>query len=287
MKPYVIYHKSCMDGAAAALAAWFKFQENARYWFATYGDEPPPLAELTGRDVYVLDFSYPRETLEAIAKVASRLVVLDHHKTAEENLAGLPYAHFDMEKSGAVMAWEFFHPDKPLPEMFRYVQDRDLWLWQLPKSAEVSAFLGSAGAIKDFRVLAPYADDDNKTSFDKTLRFDSMVQQGGAILRYQESIVEGASHAAVLRKIGDVPFYVLNATVLISEIGHKLATRMSYENDSRDGRAAIWRRDERKNVYVVSLRGCGDVDLTETAKLFGGGGHQHAAGFSCSALPWQ
>jgi len=33
------------------------------------------------------------------------VVVLDHHQTAQKALEGLNFAHFDMTKSGAVLAW--------------------------------------------------------------------------------------------------------------------------------------------------------------------------------------
>ena len=63
------------------------------------------------------------------AKV-SKLVVLDHHKSAAEKLTGYQcrcgVVHFDMNKSGARLAWEFFHPDKPVPGLIRYIEDRDI-----------------------------------------------------------------------------------------------------------------------------------------------------------------
>ncbi len=38
MKPLVIFHKNCLDGAGSALAAWLKFGEEAEYRAAQYGD---------------------------------------------------------------------------------------------------------------------------------------------------------------------------------------------------------------------------------------------------------
>lgn len=93
-----------------------------------YGQPVPiNIAELTKLDaVYILDFSYSREILESINEKVGVLVVLDHHKTAEAHLLGLPYAHFDMTKSGALLAWEYFFPDEEPPMPCLYVNDRDL-----------------------------------------------------------------------------------------------------------------------------------------------------------------
>ena len=74
----------------------------------------PPPDGLQGQRVVIVDFSYGRETLEMMAGETDRILILDHHITAEKALAGLPYAYFDMKKSGAVLAWEWAH-DHPVP----------------------------------------------------------------------------------------------------------------------------------------------------------------------------
>lgn len=130
----VLYHANCSDGFGAAYAAWKKFGDAATYHAAHYGEEPPDVA---GKVVFILDFSYSRDTLKAMIEAASSLTVLDHHKTAQADLEGLPGVYFDMTKSGAVMAWEFFHPDKQVPEFLRYIQDRDLWNWKLPPQQRI------------------------------------------------------------------------------------------------------------------------------------------------------
>lgn len=277
MKPFIIYHKSCMDGAGAALAAWLRFGDDATYWYAAYGDAPPDPKMLEERNVFVLDFSYPRDVLAGIALIARDLTVIDHHKTAQAELAGVPGTIFDMNKSGAVLAWEHFFPSEPLPKLFEYIQDRDLWQWRLPYSRELSAYLGSIGVIADFRILAKLLHLES---------FTTHAAEGAAILRYQNQLVESAARVAVLRTIANQAFYVVNGTTLSSEIGHALCRRMVAETGSQDGRAAIWRFDERKEVFYVSLRGTGNVDVAEVARLFGGGGHRHAAGFDCKTLPW-
>ena len=75
-------------------------------------------------------------------------MLIDHHKTAAEDLANVPGCHFDTTRSGAVLAWQHFHPGAPVPEILLYVEDRDLWLWQLAHSREINAALGELK--KDF-----------------------------------------------------------------------------------------------------------------------------------------
>ena len=135
----MFHGRSCPDGFAAALAAWRYYGGQAELVGLDHGDtqsvdDLPPLA---GRAVYILDFSFSEDILRAIEERAERLVLLDHHKSAAEKLTGFAcrcgVVHFDMDKSGARLAWEFFHPEETLPDLVRYVEDRDLWNWQYPR----------------------------------------------------------------------------------------------------------------------------------------------------------
>ena len=107
----VLYHGDCSDGFGAAWALWKQFPK-AEFKAVKHGYPPP--TNLQGRHIVIVDFSYNRETLEAMAQEAASLQVLDHHITAQDALAGLPYAYFDLKKSGAVLAWEWDH-QQPAP----------------------------------------------------------------------------------------------------------------------------------------------------------------------------
>lgn len=120
-KAYVLYHADS-DGRFAGYCAWKALQgmypdEHVHFHEVQYGQPLPiSLEHLNAKDVvYILDFSYSREVLEQIAAKAGRLVVLDHHKSAQKELADLPYAFFDQSKSGALLAWEHFFPGERPP----------------------------------------------------------------------------------------------------------------------------------------------------------------------------
>ena len=147
-RPLVIYHGGrCPDGFAAALAARVYYGDAAEYLALDHGmvtsveDLPPP----DGRAVYILDFSFAPDIMQALDARAAKLVMLDHHKSALEKLSGFTcrcgVVHFDIDKSGARLAWEFFHPDQPVPDLVRFVEDRDIWVWQFAESAGFLAAL--------------------------------------------------------------------------------------------------------------------------------------------------
>ncbi len=89
-------------------------------------------------DVYILDFSYSRDILETVHKrKLISLLLFDHHKTAQADLADLNYAQFNMDKIGAVLAWEYFHPGKGTPMLLRLVKDGDLWKFNFEETKAV------------------------------------------------------------------------------------------------------------------------------------------------------
>ena len=131
-RPLVIYHgRHCPDGFAAALAAWLFYEGQAEFLGLDHGDikSVADLPELAGRAVYILDFSFSKELMQAIEAQAAKLVMLDHHRSAAEKLDGFAcrcgVVHFDMKKSGARLAWDFFLPEVALPDLVRHVEDRD------------------------------------------------------------------------------------------------------------------------------------------------------------------
>lgn len=63
-KPLCIYHGKCADGFTAAWAVYKAFGENVDFFEGVHGQEPP---DVSGRDVILVDFSYKRAVLMAMA----------------------------------------------------------------------------------------------------------------------------------------------------------------------------------------------------------------------------
>lgn len=275
---HIWYHANCWDGFGAAWAAYrglFDVTANhVSYRPVNYGDELPkePGTLKSSDAVYFLDFSPKLEQAEAILKTGARLLILDHHKTAAEEYAGFRHINaeiiFEMDRSGAVMAWTYFNPSKEIPAILEYIEDRDLWRFKLPNSERVNAALRSYS--RDFITW------DNL--FQVGLIPMSFDMEGGAILRANEVIIsEHVKRAFETVLVGHITVLAVNATCLFSEI----AGRLSGLSASGIGCAFFQREDER---WQYSLRSRGDVDVARIAKLYDGGGHLNAAGFERTEL---
>ncbi len=259
---YVLYHAHCTDGTGSKYAAWKKFGSNAKYIAVQYGKPMPELEP--GSEIYIVDFSYPKATLEALNAQHASVVVLDHHKTAEADLKDLPYCHFNMDKSGCVMAWEYFHPDVAVPNLLLDIQDRDLWLFKRPNSKAVHAGL---------QLLDGHMADWDLAAIDSG-HYVGLVNSGMTLLKRQDKAVKSAvDHKVKVVHFSGCKCGLINANDLSSEIGAgiyncpKLAVDFALVY-------AITKDDE----VLLSFRSKGEFDVSALAQKFGGGGHKNAAG---------
>ena len=279
----VLYHAHCNDGAAAALAVWLKYGDAQGPWPpdlddpprkieyipVQYGQDPPEV--LAGEEVFIVDFSYKRDVLIEMAKVAFSVLVLDHHKTAEAELKDLIgdniEVRFDMTKSGAVMAWEYFH-ESPVPKLFQVIQDRDLWRFEM---GEYTKFCHKGLQLHpEWRTWM-------------TLRPNDLAREGMAVntfleLQSAKIIDDGPVRWDVTGDI--VPVYNLPGFML----SDTLHAALEKYPDAPFAVGYFDKVDECKRVYSLRSRENG-ADVSEIAKRHGGGGHVYAAGFSVNILP--
>lgn len=277
-KVYVISHAGCSDGMGASFAAWKLFGDKATYIFAAYQQPPPPIDD--GSVVYVLDFSFPKEIVEELAeKNQIQVLIVDHHVTAKDDLSHLPTIDgtindvydfpaglkYDAKKSGAWLAWEFFHPGTKIPALIEYVADRDLWLFEKPLTKIVGAYLWVEDrSFENWDRIAKLLESPEGT--------ESIVAQGSAIIKAEEQTVKMICSQAFKGEICGHQVMIVNATSSWSDVGHELVNKYpetafsATYNDTKEGKRK-W-----------SFRSKPGFDVSAVAKSFGGGGHPCAAG---------
>lgn len=260
-----IYHGNCADGFGAAYAVWKRFGDEVEYIAGTYGMTPPDVA---GKAVLLVDFSFKREVIEEMLKTAAAIFIIDHHKTAIDDLMPLltgdsSYvidAFFDIERSGAMLAWQHYHGGTP-PALIEHIQDRDLWRFKLPGTREIQAALFSY----------PY----DFEMWDKLVHMptEQLISDGAAIERKHFKDIDellGVTQRRMIIAGFNVPVANLPYT-FSSDAGHKMGKHEPFAAcyyDTPQGRCFSLRSTE------------GGVDVGEIAKQYGGGGHKHAAGFT-------
>lgn len=257
-----IYHHPCVDGWCSAYLVKKRFPD-CQLIPMNYNNELDLDSFSRDDEVIVCDFSFPREMMQALFDRVGFLVVLDHHKTAEANLEGLPYCFFDMNRSGAKMTWDYFYPGMAPNPIVNYVQDRDLWKWRFPKSKQINAAIN----------LYPFAVEEWDRLFATPLTV--LIAKGEDVLKVHGEFLERILKGVLPGKLRDYRTGFVNSGILQSEIGEAL--KNDYEV------IAAWHFNGKQ--VNVSLRSR-EVDVSEVAKTFGGGGHKLAAGFNVSLKEW-
>ncbi len=259
----ILYHNNCFDGFGAA---WIAQQHvpNPELIPCSYGE---PMPDIKDSQVLLLDFSFPRDQMIKLNEQNSFLKVLDHHKTALANCEGLPFCEFDMSRSGAGMTWDYFNAPAPRPTLIDVVEDRDLWRFKVPNAKELHAYIASYPKdIKTWDFLDHQLEED----------FDTCVSEGSAILRYHAQKAEEIASFETVQKIGDYEIPVVNCPYnFASDVVHLLTER----NPDAPFAASYFFRGDGTKQYSLRGRDTNDFDVSEIAKLYGGGGHKKAAGF--------
>jgi oligoribonuclease NrnB/cAMP/cGMP phosphodiesterase (DHH superfamily) len=265
-KVKILYHASCMDGTGSKYAAWKKFGENADYYPCQYGQPLPDLEGDRDSELFLLDFSVSRTELETLRRVYKRVVVVDHHQTAREALEGLEDVVFNMDKSGAVLAWEYFHPDDPVPMLLQYIQDRDLWKFKLEGTEAIHAGLGTLrGRMDVWNKYAEHSDGPHQ-----------LLAKGQILLDRDKDVVKNQVPQNV--RVADFMGYragFLNNGALVSEMGHAM-----YSDETLNVDIGVCWFVMKDNTVVMSMRSAqdGGPDVSKLCKQFNGGGHKNSAG---------
>lgn len=256
-----IYHGNCADGFTAAWVVRKALGEDTEFHAGVYQTAPPNVA---GKNVYLVDFSYKRPIMEKITTEARSVVVLDHHKTAEEDLRSLPDAEvvFDMNRAGCRITWEYFFNDAP-PTVLLHVEDRDLWRFSLPKTREIQANIFSYPY--DFDIWERLMASDPKV----------LAVEGEAIER--KHFKDIAELVKVCQRQLRIAGYIVPAAslpyTLTSDAGHIMAQGQPFA-------VCYWDTPTGRTFSLRSTEA--GIDVSEIAKKFGGGGHRNAAGFAVS-----
>lgn len=255
MKPVVLYHKGCLDGFASAFIFYKTFGDDMKYIPGVHGHTD--ISKLKGKTIYMVDFSLPRNQVEELLHSGSEIVLIDHHKQAIDDLRGLvSLENCSVDNSGCVLTWKYLHPSAPVPDLFLYIEDRDLWKFRFPDTKAITKGLYSRKM--DFLVW-------------DGVKNDELIRDGQILLREHNATIAriNATASRIIEFLGYEVKLVNCPYMFVSDLCEQYPSDpfiMTYY-DSSDSRKFSMRttRD--------------DINLAGLAKLYGGGGHPKSAGF--------
>lgn len=285
---FVIYHHPCSDGFGSRWVIENYMRKhhqdkNVVYFPANHGSSPP---NLEGRNVLICDFSYPKKVfsnlLDSIIKTNGKILIIDHHKSARDELVDVPnkYKIFDMNHSGAALTWKYIYGDKIQPPlMIQYIEDRDIWKKELPHTDAFSSWFYPLPF--DYDTYNEYADDQKL--------LEGIHNIGLPYLSLNREYIKEALKR-VTPKFMNIrnKYYMvcyINSLILKSDIGNEIFNKYPHCDFS-----AVYSLNDWDNAVSFSLRSTNEhADVSEIAMSLGGGGHRNASGVKifniCNTLP--
>jgi oligoribonuclease NrnB/cAMP/cGMP phosphodiesterase (DHH superfamily) len=267
MFKHIIYHKACPDGFGSAYIAWKVLGDSSAYLPLSYYDAIP---EIVNSKILVCDFSFNYETTMKLIKDNEEFYNIDHHQSAFDNLKDLSdeYKFFDINHSGAYLTWKYFFADVEVPRFIKYIEDYDLWKFQYE---ETKPFMLALNELPfNFKVWKKLEDENY---------LNELIQKGKILQSYQDNMVRIITKAVKIKsqKIGENKYKVayVNTNLFKNEVANKLVSETDCDF------SVVYNYDDSKNLTKFSLRSIDQkANVSEIAKVIGGGGHRNAAGYA-------
>lgn len=278
---FVIYHgpgctDGCTDGfmSAVSVMLYVNNSKEVTYLPAQYDSIPP---DVSGKNVLICDFSYKYNVITDMIKKANKLLIIDHHVTSAENLKDINPLNkiFDINHSGAYLTWKYLFGQEKIPKLVQYVEDYDLWKFELPHSKKVNIYIGSQQhTYHSFYQMLNYF---NKIESGET-SIDSIVEYGTNVMEMEQKLIDSILELVTFDRIEHesqiLTYGIVKSDVLKSEIGNAMMVRFK-DIDF----AAVYSHDLAKNKTRISLRSSNEkANVEKIAIRFGGGGHRNASG---------
>lgn len=294
------YHAHCPDGAMCnyiATAASKVSRTSLSTFPVTYMSEYEWEFFLRegqfkeNEEICFADFTPPLNVMCKILDSGARLTVIDHHQTALVDIqraevyaretGGIFTYRFDSTRCGSAILWEFVTGTEA-PMIVKYVQDRDLWKWELPESKEFSEGFYSISLSNPERVIEALLDKMMFNGYSLVgADVGDCIKVGRILLKSKQDQVLGACSDKKRITFGQFLNYdvaMICSSTNISEIGNQLC--LQYPIDF----AIVY--FDFSGYRKFSLRSVGDFDVSAIAARFkGGGGHKNAAGFEVRIDP--
>lgn len=278
----VLYHADCNDGFLAACLVKARYRQTKMIPF-NYGDPIPEEARNNYR-LYIVDMTLKGDDLAEVCTLNKEVAMLDHHTDnfpPPEELDGYDNLRYWLPKennsSGAMLVYRWFtHTGQfspaieVLPPWYRlvtWVDDYDRWTHMYPESKAVAAYLYSIP--KSFDVWSEVIKEP----------FEMIIGKGEALLGSQKQRVRDLIKGGVKTRRREIRgstkrvAYVNCPRDIASLCGHTIL-----EEFPAIAVAVMYRIND--GMIECSARSNDGGSAQGYAKIFGGGGHPDAAGFS-------
>lgn len=269
------YHTD-MDGHCAGAIVYRAFYGAGVFFPINYNQEFPFDKIEKDETVVIVDFSLQKEgDFDRLLEITPNVIWIDHHKTAIEKHAHLADNVIGVRRdgiSGCELAWEFFFPTKTMPRVVQLLGDYDIWAF---KYGDDTNKLQAGIRLFDTKPESCEWDTWLKPGYQPT----EEIKSGEIALKYRDNYYAGLISAwSFFTEFEGYKVVACNAGSVSSQmfdtVKEDYDIMMPFVFDGKRWTVSLYTKKK-------------DIDVSELAKRYGGGGHKQAAGFQCDTLPFR
>ena len=221
--------------------------------------------------IFVVDFSFEKETMGILNNVAN-LIWIDHHRTSIEKMEGHTIqGKREIGKAACELTWEYIYPARQMPIAVKLLGRYDVWDHSDPRTLPFQYGMRLLDDTQpDSRVWA-------KSFLERTFFYETL-ENGSICYKYQTQ--QNSIYAASMSYEGEFEGY--KAIIMNKPFANSQAFDSVYNPDIHDI-MILWgcKQGEFKYSIYTDKK---DLDVSEIAKKYGGGGHKNAAGFHTKSI---
>ena len=272
----LIFHHTDMDGYSSA-AVVEHFVNNCYCRPVNYNNYLPTLEEIhkTGKEfdtIYIVDYSFTNDTLYLLQELLEEynVVWIDHHKSSLGVLDQLQYDNLsycvNIDYCGAINTWEYFTTE-PIPYCLQLVDSWDTWKHFDENDFCFKLFFDTKKARQSIDI---FKDLLNKSSEEAYEQIQSYLDECKILENYILN-----EYNLILKRTYTVEFNGYNCIVANCNI--KSSMVFGNEIANYDFGIVWFYNGDTYNYSIYTAYE--DLDASQIAELYGGGGHKAAAGF--------
>lgn len=251
-----------LDGKCAGAIA--KYHDESTYVIEVDYERSLPLSKVE-KNVIICDFTPKKEDFDKLVNKGCDIIWLDHHKRNFEQFpeyAGLKGIRVDTIPSGAYITWQWFFPDKEIPEAVELVSDYDTWQYNY---GDRTKYFNYGTRLYNTAPNSLFWKD----IFNNKISINEICNKGVSIFEYL--VRENMNY---LKQYGfEINFE--GYKTICCNVGRQNSTFF----DSVDGYDIVMTFVIRNQSVFFSIYTTKNIDLSLIASKYGGGGHPKASGF--------
>ena len=270
-----IYHSIDLDGQCSGAIVKYKYPQCKLYGM-NYGQDIPWDLIDQHNTIFLVDFSFqPEEMIKFVWLKDKQTIWIDHHKSIIDSMIDYKVDGIQRVGVGACeLAWEYLFSKTDIPLAVQLLSQYDVWNHKDPRVLPFQYGLRLEDTHPSNQNLWPPLFSTLNSVF-----VNSYVDKGKAILRHinKENMIFS-------KQCFELKFEGYNCIAINKSGSSKLFDYVKNLESYDLMLTFMWKHSK---WIIIMYSSKDEIDVSEIAIKYKGGGHVHAAGFQIDKLPFE